>query len=148
MKLEKGDPGITVLFTLVRRNSPESIAELILNSSLSMLLRKGEFWTVARDFIGRKIGMKHGLNPFIINIWDNRGEEEMDVTTVTQKLRQNPYEVYRDPLTGKWMVIKNPKVAGDRHGNHSKPLSNLSQSLKTGEGQELPPDCGEPPLKE
>ncbi|MGL5192261.1 MAG: hypothetical protein ACRC8Y_01480 [Chroococcales cyanobacterium] len=72
----------------------------------------------------------------------------MDVTTVTQKLRQNPYEVYRDPLTGKWIVINNPKLPCDRHVNPSKPLSNLSQSLKTGEGQELLPNCGEVPLKE
>ncbi|MCT7966710.1 hypothetical protein NG799_10240 [Laspinema sp. D1] len=72
----------------------------------------------------------------------------MEVTTVTQKLRQNPYEVYRDPLTGKWMVIKNPKLHGDRHVNPSKPLSNLFQSLKPGEGQELRSECGELPLKE
>ncbi|HEY9838085.1 MAG TPA: hypothetical protein V6D27_14445 [Vampirovibrionales bacterium] len=72
----------------------------------------------------------------------------MDVTTVTQQLRKNPYEVYRDPLTGKWLVIKNPKLPSDRLFNHSKPLSNLSQSLKTPEGQEVFSDCGEPPLKE
>ena len=72
----------------------------------------------------------------------------MDVTTVTQQLRQNPYEVYRDPLTGKWIVIKNLKLMSDRHVNHSKPLSNLSQSLKTGESEELRLDVGEMPLKE
>ncbi|WP_254565716.1 hypothetical protein [Oscillatoria sp. HE19RPO] len=72
----------------------------------------------------------------------------MEVTTVTQKLRQNPYEVYRDPITGQWMVIKNPKLPSDRHVNPSKPLSNLAQSLKTGESQELHSEGGEAPLKE
>jgi hypothetical protein len=113
-----------------------------------MLLRKGAFWTVARDFIRQKIEMRDRLNPFSINICDNRGEEEMEVTTVTQKLRQNPYEVYRDPLTGKWIVIKNPKLMSDRNFNNPKPLSNPSQSIGTGGDQELPPDCGEPPLQE
>jgi hypothetical protein len=72
----------------------------------------------------------------------------MEVTTVTQKLRQNPYEVYRDPLTGKWIVIKNPKLMGDRNFNNPKPLSNPSKSIGTGGDPELPPDGGEPPLKE
>ncbi|MCT7982592.1 hypothetical protein NG796_04730 [Laspinema sp. A4] len=72
----------------------------------------------------------------------------MDVTTVTQQLRKNPYEVYRDPLTGKWIVIKNPRLPSDRLFNPSKPLSTLSQSVKTAEGQELLSDCGEVSLKE
>ncbi|MCT7973285.1 hypothetical protein [Laspinema olomoucense] len=72
----------------------------------------------------------------------------MEVTTVTQQLRQNPYEVYRDPLTGKWIVIKNPQLTSDRNFNNPKPLSNLSQSIGTGGVQELLPDGGETPLKE
>lgn len=31
-------------------------------------------------------------------------------------LRQNPYQTYRDPLTGKWMVIKSD-------GENSNPTS-------------------------
>ncbi len=72
----------------------------------------------------------------------------MEVTTVTQNLRQNPYEVYRDPLTGKWIVIKNQNLMSDRNFNNSKPLSNPPKSIGTAGTQELPPDCGGPPLKE
>ncbi|MBO0350729.1 hypothetical protein J0895_16845 [Phormidium pseudopriestleyi FRX01] len=72
----------------------------------------------------------------------------MEVTTVTQKLRQNPYEVYRDPLTGKWIVIKNSKLMSDRNFNNPKLLGNPSKSIGTGGVQELLPDCGEAPLKE
>lgn len=71
----------------------------------------------------------------------------MDVTRVTQQLRTNPYEVYRDPLTGQWIVIKNPKLPSDRHCHPAKPLSNLSPSLKTAEGQEVRSDSGEPPVQ-
>lgn len=72
----------------------------------------------------------------------------MEVTTLTQQLRQNPYEVYRDPLTGKWIVIKNPKLMSDRHFNNPKPFSKSSKSIEKAGFQELIPDCGEAPLKE
>lgn len=72
----------------------------------------------------------------------------MEVTRVTQKLRQNPFEVDRDPRTGKWIVIKNPKLMSDRNFNNPKPLSNPSKSIETGGTQELYPDGGEEPLKE
>lgn len=72
----------------------------------------------------------------------------MEVTTVTEQLRQNPYEVYRDPLTGKWIVLKNPKLTSDRNFNNPKPLSKPSKSIGTAGVQELLPEGGEAPLKE
>jgi hypothetical protein len=73
----------------------------------------------------------------------------MDVTTVTQqKLRPNPFEAYRDPLTGKWVVINCLKVTSDHNFNPPKPLSNDSKSREIGSFQELPPHPKDQPRGE
>ncbi len=72
----------------------------------------------------------------------------MDVTIVTKQLRQNPFEVYRDPLTGKWVVIKNQKVTSDRILNSPKGLLKESKSAGICSIYEVPAPSGEHPLGE
>lgn len=46
----------------------------------------------------------------------------MQAIAATKQLRENPFQTYRDPQTGKWVVIPNPKPDSDRSFTHSKSL--------------------------